>query len=216
MAGVNKLNYSSTEPLFFKAFTTRVHFVKPESVADFGLTTLYPSVKFRFMMKIALTQLRDTEQREFHFSGSQEKLGLETLEFPVQNTEVTALFSESDHGYYLHGDVTTHATLVCDRCLSEFGYDIETPLAALIVMDDSDEFEDEEVIEVPASSLHIDITKFVRDTIALALPFKILCKEECQGLCAQCGTNLNESSCDCDTSSIDPRWNKLKELNLED
>lgn len=168
------------------------------------------------MMKIAIAQLQDTGQREFYFSGSKEDLGLAGIEFPMQNTEVTAIFADADHGYYLHGDARTDATLVCDRCLTDFNSQIETSLAALVVMDQSSEFEDEEIIEVDPSSPYIDISKFVQDSLMLALPFKIICQEDCQGLCAQCGTNLNEGSCDCEDTSIDPRWNKLKELNLED
>lgn len=167
------------------------------------------------MMKIAIAQLQETGQREFFFSGTKETLGLEDIPFALHDTEVTVVLADSDHGYYLHGSLVSGATLLCDRCLTEFDYQIEAPLATLVVLDQSTEFEDEDVIEVPASSLSIDLTKFVHDSLLLALPFKLLCKEDCKGLCAQCGTNLNEDTCDCEDTSIDPRWNKLKELNIE-
>lgn len=167
-------------------------------------------------MKISLAQLRESDRRKFYFSGTQEELGLTHLEFPIYNTEVMVTLSDAEHGYYLHGDLATTTRLACDRCLTEIDYDIETPLAALVVIDDSKEFMDEEIIEVPATALHIDIKSFVEDSIVLVLPFKILCKDDCKGLCAQCGTNLNESSCDCNSTGIDPRWNKLRELNLEE
>ena len=46
----------------------------------------------------------------------------------------------------------------------------------------------------------------------LELPTKVLCKEDCKGLCPKCGKDLNLGSCDCKTKDIDPRWQALSDL----
>ena len=52
----------------------------------------------------------------------------------------------------------------------------------------------------------------VREQVLLSLPGRTLCKEDCKGLCAQCGSNLNAESCDCAQAVADPRWNALAGL----
>lgn len=50
----------------------------------------------------------------------------------------------------------------------------------------------------------------LREQILLALPAKSLCREDCKGLCPECGRNRNTAPCDCAAASTDPRWNRLK------
>ena len=52
----------------------------------------------------------------------------------------------------------------------------------------------------------------IRDALTLELPLRVLCKEDCKGLCPKCGHNLNEGPCGCDLREEDPRWDALKSL----
>jgi uncharacterized protein len=61
----------------------------------------------------------------------------------------------------------------------------------------------------------LDLTGWARDALALALPGQIVCSEECLGLCAICGANLNEDPAHAHEQEPDPRWAKLRELKLE-
>jgi DUF177 domain-containing protein len=62
----------------------------------------------------------------------------------------------------------------------------------------------------------LDVRGWARDALALALPTQIVCREECLGLCAVCGENLNEAGPDhAHESEPDPRWAKLRELKLD-
>ena len=56
------------------------------------------------------------------------------------------------------------------------------------------------------------ISEIVRESILAALPMKILCRDDCRGLCLKCGQNLNRGQCDCDTTEIDPRLAILAKL----
>ena len=60
--------------------------------------------------------------------------------------------------------------------------------------DDNDSID---ISYLPLEADKIDITKDVRDYSLLAIPMKKLCKEDCKGLCAKCGKNLNEGNCNC-------------------
>ena len=57
-----------------------------------------------------------------------------------------------------------------------------------------------------------DLKPLVEELIVSETPFNVLCDEECQGLCAICGSDLNTGSCGCREDNIDPRWEKLKQL----
>ena len=61
----------------------------------------------------------------------------------------------------------------------------------------------------------IDLELPVRDALLLDLPTAPLCREDCAGLCPACGADQNETSCDCDLSIPDPRWDALRELTFD-
>jgi len=168
------------------------------------------------MMKIPIERLRRDPEPQFSFHGTQEKLGLQGLGFPIQSADVGVRAIEADGGYFLTGHFSGIAQIECHRCLEEFEQVLEVELGVLIAFEMREEFEGEDgIIEVSPEAREVDITKYVSDSILLSLPYKKVCKEDCAGLCAQCGTNLNYDSCDCGQDQIDPRWEKLKELNFD-
>lgn len=95
-----------------------------------------------------------------------------------------------------------HATLegTCDRCLEAATLELTGQVEALYG-DEPGTFmgEDGEELEIlPIENDAIDLTLPVRTAIAVEIPFKVLCKEDCKGLCPHCGKNLNEGPCDCE------------------
>ena len=62
---------------------------------------------------------------------------------------------------------------------------------------------------------HLDMRAWARDALALALPTQIVCREDCAGLCAVCGENLNRSPDHAHEREPDPRWAALRELKLD-
>ena len=81
----------------------------------------------------------------------------------------------------------------------------------------ADDAEDEEGAEVAADDLDtfafdgevIELEPLLREQFVLSLPYAPLCREDCKGLCPTCGTNLNESTCNCTPSKTDSRWDAL-------
>ncbi len=102
----------------------------------------------------------------------------------------------------------------CARCLSpvsdSFSLDLEKTVATRDLLGDIDEFklDDYAIIE----DGFIDIDEQLREQLEVEFPIRILCREDCKGLCSKCGKNLNEGECDCADEDIDPRMAPLKAL----
>ncbi|MDP3385599.1 MAG: DUF177 domain-containing protein [Eubacteriales bacterium] len=58
----------------------------------------------------------------------------------------------------------------------------------------------------------IDLTDLIKQSIYLSKPLKVLCKEDCKGICIKCGSNKNYDECDCNDETIDPRLESLVKL----
>ena len=105
-----------------------------------------------------------------------------------------------------------HTTIhgVCDRCASDFDRFVEFPLDVVLVTElSNEENEDEWVFPLEGDSA--DLEDIVRTVFVLNLDSKLLCKDDCKGLCCRCGKNLNDGPCNCQ-KELDPRFAALKQL----
>ena len=105
-----------------------------------------------------------------------------------------------------------HTTLhgVCDRCAADFDRYVEFPIDVVLVTElSNEENEDEWVFPLVADSA--DLEDIVRTVFVLNLDSKLLCKDDCKGLCCRCGKNLNEGPCSCQ-KELDPRFAALRQL----
>ena len=110
----------------------------------------------------------------------------------------------------MKGMIATTIHGICDRCTAEFDRDVEIPIDAVLVTElANEENEDEWVFTLEGDSA--DLEDIVRTIFVLNLDSKLLCSDDCQGLCCRCGKNLNEGPCSCE-KEIDPRLAALKQL----
>ena len=101
----------------------------------------------------------------------------------------------------------------CDRCAEPLQTPLSDTLSVVYTYDPQERGEeDEEVLLISESTRQVDLTDHLRQSLILALPLKLLCREECKGLCSRCGANLNNESCSCPPDPVDPRWEKLEQL----
>ena len=108
------------------------------------------------------------------------------------------------------GEITTCIHGICDRCASPFDREIHFPINVVLVTEmANEENEDEWVFPLEGDSADLD--DIVRTVFVLNLDSKLLCKEDCKGLCYRCGKNLNEGPCNCQ-KELDPRFAALKQL----
>ncbi len=103
---------------------------------------------------------------------------------------------------------TLHGT--CDRCASEFTQKREVPMDVVLVTELSNEDNEDEWV-FPLEGDSADLEDIVRTVFVLNMDSKLLCKEDCLGMCCRCGKNLNEGPCSCQ-KELDPRFAALRQL----
>lgn len=110
----------------------------------------------------------------------------------------------------MQGQISTRIHGTCDRCASDFNRDVNIPIDVVLVTEmANEENEDEWVFPLEGDSADLD--DIVRTVFVLNLDSKLLCKEDCKGLCHRCGKNLNDGPCNCQ-KELDPRFAALKQL----
>lgn len=121
--------------------------------------------------------------------------------------------------FRLTGTLASELELTCSRCLEPYRFPVAVTFDQryLPQAEPAEEGVEREVaVEDLDASFYrdetIDLGELVREQFYLALPMKPLCTEGCKGLCSQCGTNLNSSSCACTAAWEDPRLAPLKTL----
>ncbi len=108
------------------------------------------------------------------------------------------------------GSVRTTIHGICDRCANEFDREVDIPIDVVLVTElANEENEDEWVFPLEGDSA--DLEDIVRTVFVLNLGSKLLCREDCQGLCCRCGKDLNHGPCNCQ-KELDPRFAALKQL----
>ena len=120
-------------------------------------------------------------------------LGIEVLRVPEDSpVELELRLEAVVEGVLVTGTATAGLVGECVRCLAEVDETIDSDLTELFVYDDGkDEAADDEDDET--SRLQgdlLDLEPALRDAVVLALPFQPLCREDCPGLCAECGARL--------------------------
>jgi uncharacterized protein len=128
-----------------------------------------------------------------------------TLE-PLSGSFTATRISE---GIFLSGSLKSQVVQECVRCLED----------ALVPLNlDIDELYYYPPEAAPAENYvvgengYIDLSPLVRELTLLVTPIQALCRPDCQGLCMNCGQNLNEGDCGCEDEEIDPRLDVLKQL----
>ena len=128
--------------------------------------------------------------------------------------QIEATLQKTSRQLYMRVEVKAGGTFTCDRCLEEFQQDISSEYGVMFVTEqDSVEGDGEEVQVMSTDSTHVDLAEDVRQFVILGLPQKMLCREDCAGLCPTCGSNLNLGKCDCKDDRADSRWSELQKIS---
>ena len=149
----------------------------------------------------------------FHYTVTSEQLGLGS-DTTWENSVIIVDGEIVNNGQHLEvrGLAKSTGCYVCSRCLEPMSCDLEVPFSERYLAEGS-ESDDEDIVFY--SGDEIDIQDLIRESLLLAEPLTPVCKEECQGLCLVCGMNLNETTCSCDRTPVDPRLAVLNELLLK-
>ena len=119
----------------------------------------------------------------------------------------------SSNGYHISGIINIPFEQTCDRCLTNFHnlknveFNFWFTSENELLQDDSDD-----VLYFSNDDDEIDLKTLFRELILLEKQMKSICKEDCKGLCSNCGANLNEGNCRCSIDAKDNPWEVLRNL----
>ena len=167
-------------------------------------------------------ELENLEGGKGDFAHVYQPEELNPVDERVQLTEPAAVTGKvrlAGNEVFVNGHVETRAQVECDRCLKP----IDLPVSADFALEyiTGAEYESSsgaaELTEAEMSvsvfdGEAIDVDEVVKEQILLAVPTRMLCREDCKGICPECGTDLNSGECNCVKDDIDPRWAALKNL----
>ena len=136
----------------------------------------------------------------------------------VQPPTVSGEIRREDRRVHVKGRLVARVHVECDRCLKLIESPVESSFKIEYVT--QEDYQAQQAVELMEDDLDltvfdgevIDIDALVAEEILLAVPDHILCKDDCKGICPQCGQDRNSVDCSCETAEVDPRWSGLKEL----
>ncbi|MBI3802268.1 MAG: DUF177 domain-containing protein [Nitrospirae bacterium] len=123
----------------------------------------------------------------------------------------------NEEDVYVRGAITAEIVSECSRCLKPLTNTIESDFQVEYVPRTSVPEGEQELVQEELDLLFYDgetinIREEVEGQLILSTPMRPLCREDCRGLCPQCGQDLNVRQCNCVVEAPDPRWAGLKEI----
>ena len=112
----------------------------------------------------------------------------------------------------IKGELKLVLEIPCDRCLQMVNVPLEVAFEQEVLSPDAITDQNEKDEQDFMLGYELDVEAFVNSEILVNMPVKVLCKPGCKGICKQCGHNLNEGECGCDTFVPDPRMAAIKDI----
>ena len=144
-----------------------------------------------------------------------EEIRMKSGTYPIVSKEPVHVSVEHIRGKELLIKAETRLTVVipCDRCLDDVRQEFVLDCTKHVDVGISDAELTEELDESNfIDGYHLDVDKLLYNEILSDWPEKVLCREDCKGLCRVCGRNLNTGSCDCEDPGLDPRMSVVRDL----
>lgn len=168
-------------------------------------------------MLISLSEIINTRDKEEHFRVPVEMEQFvydgSAYEFARKDPVDLTVTNIGNKKVLIEGFVKLALNLNCSRCLKELQYPMDISVAKDI---DFNLSEDERAKNLDETNYiignNLDVDILIRNEIILNFPMKVLCREDCKGICMHCGANLNEKSCDCDNTVLDPRMSVIRDI----
>jgi len=123
----------------------------------------------------------------------------------------TLVVQNLDRRVLLNGTLVAVGRAECGRCLEEFEIRWDVPVDVMVLRDvDSGETESETLLILQQKG-EVDLRESLRESAVLSYPQAPVCKDDCKGLCPDCGIDRNLETCECEEDNVDPRWEGLPE-----
>ncbi len=171
-------------------------------------------------MKVRVSDISENGIHLETFENSEWLVNVPELSNGDKNTKLTSRFdidlqlNKVLREVTVSGNVAFSIEAPCSRCLKTVKLDLKPEVNLVLTPEESTGEEDEDINHETYVGDEVDISDYIREQIAMSLPFKVVCSETCKGLCPSCGINLNDEKCECDSHKIDPRLEVLKNLKI--
>ena len=136
-----------------------------------------------------ITESKVTRDVEYHIAG--DELG-ESAE--IKNVSLKVEFYRASETIYLRFFGSATVKTACDRCLADLELEMDIDENYYLFPENTPD------VDYFYSGEEIELDDFVRETLVMNMPGKVLCSEDCKGLCSKCGADLNLGDCGCDKS----------------
>ena len=175
-------------------------------------------------MRILVDQVTESP-KSLRFAEGMEELNrvegdrsLHEFRFPP-SVDVNLVFYRCGRDILFRGSLQGVIGGCCSRCLEPYSFGVEKNFEFVLVpelteTDRKKELNKEEMEISFYQGAEINLAPLIREQVLLALPIRPLCTENCRGLCAGCGVNLNEESCLCSAPEADERLGVFRSLRL--
>ena len=163
----------------------------------------------------------DEEGQDFDILEPKERFNIDSPDCVLaEGVKVQGTLERTGLEVLCKGSLETGLSVTCTRCLCDFSFVVKGQLKVHFIprVENNKPAHEIELTELDVEQEfyeegQIDLSGPVRDLILLSLPQVILCRQDCAGLCPECGINLNENKCDCkNEGSYDPRLAVLQQL----
>ena len=151
-----------------------------------------------------------SEEVSIELASFESRLG----DFPIlqKSPEVLTITNQENKTLFIRGAVDVTLSIPCGRCLEEVPTQICFDIDKKLDINDSvltdDEMEENDYL----IGFELDVDKLVYAEILVNWPMKVLCKEDCEGICKVCGANLNKGDCGCQRTELDPRMAAIQDI----
>lgn len=127
------------------------------------------------------------------------------IELTVTNTGVRK--------YFVEGCTTIVVETPCARCLEPVTYECHLDLSRELELPEPDEkLQEDSEEQFYLNGYNLDVDQLVYNELLPGLPMRVLCSEDCKGICNRCGMNLNKGTCTCDRTPLDPRMSVIQDI----
>jgi uncharacterized protein len=147
-------------------------------------------------------------------------LGKESPYRAAEDGKLSVQVHKVEEVVHVRGRASVRLGAPCSRCLEPVSLDLDAPLEIALFPQGAEpppgidgELQDEDMGVATYQDEMVDLAALVHDEIFLELPMNPLCGEDCAGLCASCGQNLNQGACKCE-KAVDARWQALGRIKL--
>ena len=172
-------------------------------------------------MRLDLSKIRTPHER-FEQVYQPEAFASGTDDFRIASPVKLSFDIHKDKSTFrLVGRTETTLAVPCSRCLEPMTVPVNAEFNLRYQPHSTNtgegelEIEEDDLTTAFYQNDEIDLEQLMREQFYLALPMKPLCSDDCKGLCAICGTNLNRGTCECKQESLDPRLAALKQLRTD-